>query len=120
MLPAILGVSGALVFYSLAIWSEKLVGNLRKWMVIIFCLGFLFDLFGTSNMYFIATKHAITWHSGAGYVALIIMFAHLVWALLVHFKSKNKEKYRHYFHKLSIYAWLVWLVAFFSGIPGSI
>ena len=88
-------------------------------MVIVFCFGFLSDLFGTGNMYIIATQHQIIWHSVAGYLALVIMLAHLIWALLVHYKSKNKNKYQHYFHKFSIYAWTLWLVAFFSGIPWS-
>lgn len=117
MFLAIFGVSCALFFYSLAIWSEKIIGYLKKWMIIVFCTGFLSDLFGTGNMYFITSNHQIIWHSIAGYMALVIMLIHLIWALLVYFKAKHKNKHGYYFHKFSIYAWLVWLVAFISGIP---
>lgn len=117
MLLAVMGVTGAFIFYTLAIWSEKIGGSLKKWIIIIFSCGFLSDLLGTAQMRLIADNHNLTWHSMAGYLALVIMLVHLIWALLAYQKGKSNGKYRHYFHKCSVYAWYGWLVAYMSGIP---
>jgi uncharacterized repeat protein (TIGR03987 family) len=117
MLLAVLSISGALVLYTLAIWSEQICGNLRKWMLLVFVSGFTFDLLGTTQMYFLATEKVVTFHSLAGYLALLIMCLHLFWALFAFNKGKENIRYINYFHQGSKYAWLVWLIAFFSGIP---
>lgn len=105
----------ALLFYTVAIWTERMRGTLLKWMLIVFFLGFLSDLIGTSMMFFIAKeKFSFEVHSIAGYLALIIMFLHLIWAIMARLKIGKSEIC---FTKFSIYAWIVWMVAFFSGIP---
>jgi len=117
MLLAILTISGALIFYTLAIWSEQICGHLKKWMLGVFIGAFTFDLLGTTQMYLLATSPTITFHSFAGYLALLIMCLHLFWAIFAFWQGKENRRYIHYFHQGSKYAWFVWLIAFFSGVP---
>ncbi|MDH4223148.1 MAG: HsmA family protein [candidate division Zixibacteria bacterium] len=114
MLFAALLIVAALVLYSTAIWSEKFVKKLKQWMLVLFISGFLCDLTGTSMMYIKARKIILNIHGGAGLAALVIMFLHLVWAILA---LKKGGKAQELFSRFSVYAWGVWLIAFFTGIP---
>lgn len=115
MIIAITFICMALLFYTTEIWSERIVKYLKKWMVIVFSMGFVSDLIGTSIMFFRATeKFSLSVHAISGYSALGIMPLHLIWAFLAKTKS---GKYEKYFTKFSIFAWMIWLIAFISGIP---
>jgi len=84
-------------------------------MLIVFCFGFCSDLIGTSMMFFSAAeKFNFTVHSLSGYLALLIMALHLTWAFLAKMNIGNAERN---FTRFSIWAWGIWLLAFFSGIP---
>jgi len=113
---AITFIGTALGLYTIAIWSEKLIkGGLRSWMVKIFASAFICDLVGTSLMFCQATvKFQFNFHSSCGYLALLIMGLHLFWAIMALKYHGRTEKY---FHRLSLLAWFIWLVAFLSGIP---
>lgn len=107
-------ITMALLFYTTAVWSERIKKKLFTWMIFVFGAGFLCDLVGTSIMFSVAVhKFNFSFHSVAGYSALLIMGLHLFWAIF----AKIKPKYEKYFTKFSIFAWIVWLFAFFSGIP---
>ena len=117
MFIAILCMIAALALYSLAIWSERIKHDLRAWMVMIFSIGFACDLIGTSIMTNIAqsnggTKFSV--HTCCGFVALGIMLLHLVWAYIAISRHGQAEKM---FHRYSIYAWMIWFIAFATGIP---
>lgn len=104
----------AFLFYTISVWSERIRGKLLTWMIISFVIGFVCDLTGTSFMIFRSVeKFSLDFHKIAGYSALLIMFLHLLWALL----SKINNKYENYFTKFSIFAWFIWLLAFINGIP---
>jgi uncharacterized repeat protein (TIGR03987 family) len=112
---AICFISSALLLYSISIWSEKIRRGLKTWMVVIFTCAFISDWIGTSIMFCLATtKFQLNLHSCCGYTALIIMGLHLVWAKIALRYHGRTEKY---FHRFSVFAWLVWLIAFGSGIP---
>lgn len=105
----------AFVLYTSSIFIERHIGHLKFWIMTMFACGFTSDLIGTSMMFLIAkAKFSLALHSICGYSALIIMFAHLIWAILA---IKNIKNYQHYFTKFSIYAWTIWMIAFLSGIP---
>ena len=114
MPPGIIFIFAALAFYSVAVWSEKLTKRLLLWMVIVFSMGFICDLFGTGMMFLIAEERfSFSLHSIAGYAALLIMLLHLLWALL----AFRRPVYAKHFNKYSVIAWVIWLVAFVSGMP---
>lgn len=101
----------AFVLYTIAIFAEKFSGELHLWMVAVFALGFLSDLTGTFMMTLKYGWFLFTLHAFCGDVALLIMFLHLLWALV----SLHNDRYSEYFHKYSIYAWSVWMLAFLTG-----
>lgn len=113
---AIIFIFSALILYTIAIWSEKLINcGLRAWMVKVFASAFICDLIGTCLMFCQASiKFQLNLHSLSGYAALMIMGLHLFWALMA---LKYHGQTERCFHYLSLFAWLVWLIAFISGIP---
>jgi len=112
---AIVFISLALLLYSLSIWSEKIKKGLKPWMVKFFISAFTCDLIGTSLMFCqSAVKFQLNTHSSWGYAALIIMGLHLSWALIALKYHGRAEKY---FHRFSLLAWFIWLIAFGSGVP---
>lgn len=109
-------ISLALVFYSLGVWSERLVRYLKPWHVISFWTGFIFDVSGTYAMHLLAKgPFDITDpHTLSGQIALWLMLTHAAWATRV--IIKNDEKLRTSFHKFSLIVWLIWLIPYFSGM----
>ncbi len=105
----------ALVFYTIAIFANLLWQDMRRWMVVIFGTGLLCDAMGTLFLCFLtATGWQWTAHSISGTLALIIMTVHFIWAVASFYQGSSWEaKFRHW----SVWAWLLWLAAFVSGIP---
>jgi len=111
---AVLSITSALVFYSIGVWSEKIQGNLKRWHLCMFWVGFIFDTIGTTLMTKLTNDgFNFNFHGITGLAAIILMFIHAVWATKVLVKNNSLE--RSNFHKLSIIVWLIWLVPFVSG-----
>lgn len=111
---AIIFISLALVFYSIGVWSEKIQGNLKKWHLITFWIGLIFDTLGTTLMSKMANDGlSFNFHGVTGMIAIALMLFHAIWATIVLMKNNpiNKEK----FHKFSILVWFIWLVPYLSG-----
>lgn len=104
----------ALMLYSTAIWAEKIKKNLKIWMVIVFAAGFTSDLIGTTMMMFKFDFVRMNLHAFCGIAALVIMGLHLLWAIAA---KMCRGKYEVLFHRFSLGAWAIWLVAFITGIP---
>lgn len=103
----------ALILYTIVVWTERITRKLKLWIVFTFGGGFICDLIGTSIMFIVSKEKSFRFHQLCGYSALIIMFLHLIWAIL----SKKYPKFEKYFTRFSIIAWSIWLLAFLSGIP---
>ena len=105
----------ALVLYSLVIWYHKLKQKLEPWMVMLFGIALTADISGTI---FLCVAESVRWvwnlHTIFGLISLLIMAAHFTWAVM---SIKGVGKSESYFNRFSLYAWCLWLVAFFSGIP---
>lgn len=112
MLYAMILITAAFVLYTTAIWAEKIKHQLRHWMLLVFISGFMCDLVGTSLM--ALHMKSISIHSICGILALLIMLIHLLWAVDALARGGRCQAL---FTKYSIYAWLVWLIAFVSGVP---
>jgi uncharacterized repeat protein (TIGR03987 family) len=114
---AVIFIISALVCYTTAIWSERFAGKLKPWMVRVFTTGFACDIIGTSIM-FVSASHRFAFnpHTILGYVALLIMFLHLIWARRAISRGGQSQIY---FTRFSWVAWLGWLAAFVTGIPRS-
>jgi uncharacterized repeat protein (TIGR03987 family) len=114
LISAIVTITLALVFYTIGVWSEKTQGELKKWHLVIFYIGLVFDTTGTTIMSKIATGgFKLNFHGITGLLAILLMLFHALWATVVLIKSNEKAKAN--FHKLSIIVWIIWLVPFISG-----
>ena len=104
----------ALLFYSISIWSEKFEKVIKPWMVMMMFTAFTCDMIGTGMMFMKSDGHIVGSHMICGYIALVIMSVHLIWAFMA---AENMGKAQEWFNRFSIYAWCLWIIAFLSGIP---
>jgi uncharacterized repeat protein (TIGR03987 family) len=115
---AIFLITLALVFYTTGVFAEKLNGVLKKWHVIIFWFGLIFDFTATTLMGNIANSGPIlsfnSIHGITGIIAILLMLFHALWASFVMYK--NNENLKLSFHKFSILVWLIWLIPYLSGV----
>ncbi len=111
---AIITITLALIFYSIGVWAEKLQKTLKGWHVAFFLLGLVCDTLGTNAMSQIAGGFSFTLHGVTGFVALVLMFIHALWAVMV--LAKNDEIQKAKFHKFSLIVWLIWLIPYFLGM----
>ncbi|WP_312430517.1 HsmA family protein [Lacrimispora sp.] len=111
---AVVSITLALVFYTIGVWSERIQGQLKKWHLVIFWLGLIFDTIGTLLMDKLASNgFQLNFHGVTGLLAILLMVFHAVWATIVVVRD-NKEA-RADFHKLSIIVWIIWLIPYVSG-----
>ena len=106
----------ALVFYSVGIWAERISRYLKTWHVILFWIGFSFDVIGTLAMHKIADNpfNFLDMHTLTGQIALWLMLAHAIWATRVVRKGTNSQRSK--FHRYSLFVWLIWLIPYFGGM----
>lgn len=127
LLPAIILITSALVFYSIGVWSEHVQRVLKWWHVGFFALGLVCDASGTFLMSRIAASSEVQAPgAGAGLnaimavtgaVALLLMVVHLGWAVVVLLRNREVEKKR--FHRFSLVVWAIWLIPYFTGAIGT-
>ncbi|WP_315072877.1 HsmA family protein [uncultured Clostridium sp.] len=114
LIYAIITITLALVFYTIGVWGEKIQGGLKKWHLVMFYLGLVFDTTGTTIMSTIASgSFKFNFHGVTGLLAIILMLFHALWATVALIKKDEKTKAN--FHKLSITVWIIWLIPFISG-----
>lgn len=106
----------ALIFYSLGVWSERIIKYLKPWHVVAFWIGFTFDISGTYTMHLLANGpfNILEPHTLTGQIALWLMLLHAIWA--THVVVNKNEALRIKFHKFSIIVWLLWLIPYFGGM----
>ena len=106
----------ALVFYSTGIWAERISRLLKPWHVIMFWIGFAFDVSGTWFMHMMAEGpfDLLDSHTLTGQIALWLMLGHATWATIVIKRGKKSMLTR--FHKFSIMVWIIWLIPYFGGM----
>lgn len=102
----------ALVFYSIGVWSERISGKLSSWHLVFFWLGFVCDTWGTGMMIELAGGLTADLHGLTGFIAIILMLIHALWATLVIVRKDDRWIYR--FHRFSVVVWGIWLIPYFS------
>lgn len=105
-------ISAALVFYSIGVWSERIQGRLKPWHLVFFVLGLICDTWGTGLMLDFAGGLTFDLHGISGFLAILLMFIHAAWALVV--LVRKDENALTNFHKFSLVVWLIWLIPYFS------
>jgi uncharacterized repeat protein (TIGR03987 family) len=102
----------ALVFYSIGVWSERFHGRLKPWHLVFFILGLICDTWGTGLMLDFAGGLTFDIHGVSGVIAILLMFVHALWALVV--LLRKDEHAIQNFHKFSLLVWFIWLIPYFS------
>lgn len=111
---AIIFITSALILYTIGVWSEKTQGDLKRWHLLLFYLGLIFDTLGTIIMSEISKGgFQFNFHGITGLLAIILMFLHALWATIVLIKNDKKDKSN--FHQFSFIVWMIWLIPFISG-----
>ena len=114
LIPAVVSITLALVFYSVGVWSERAQHVLKGWHLLLFWAGFAFDTAGTTLMGRLAEDaFALNFHSVTGLIAIVLMLVHAVWATRVLLRNSEREKAE--FHRFSVFVWIVWLIPYLSG-----
>ncbi|MCE5287302.1 MAG: TIGR03987 family protein [Pelosinus sp.] len=114
LLTAIIFINLAGLCYTLAVFAEKMQKILKRWHVVIFCLGLLFDTVGTTAMSKISGAVLFNFHGLTGLLAIFLMGIHTIWAIWVLYAKDNNLKIK--FHKFSTIVWIIWLIPMLSGI----
>jgi len=112
-LIAIIFITLALVFYSVGVWSERLAGRLKKWHLLFFWSGLVFDTTGTGLMFDMSGGLGFNIHSITGIVAILLMLIHAIWATVV--LVRKNEKAIINFHHFSVFVWIIWLIPYLNG-----
>lgn len=116
LVPAVLIISSALLFYTVGVWGERIQHSLRLWHVVAFIMGITADVIGTTLMEHIArlTGAHDNLHTITGFTAVVLMFIHAVWAVWTYFRGSARAK--EHFSRFSIIVWLVWLIPYGIGV----
>lgn len=114
---AIITITLALIFYTTGVFLERKDGVIKFKHLVLFALGLLFDITGTTTMSIIAIENpikGIILHQVTGVIAILLMLFHLIWGIWVYHKGSIKAKQN--FHKFSIVVWLIWLIPYIAGM----
>lgn len=109
-------ITSALVFYTLGVWAERIGRYIKPWHLVMFWLGFTFDVSGTLAMHMLAEGRfdLLDTHTLTGQIALWLMLAHAIWATIV--TRRGSERFRTVFHRYSLTVWLIWLIPYVGGL----
>jgi uncharacterized repeat protein (TIGR03987 family) len=105
-------ITSALIFYTIGVWGERISGRLKPWHLVFFVLGLICDTWGTGMMFEMVGGMTFDIHGISGLIAILLMFIHALWALIV--LLKNDENALKNFHKFSVAVWFIWLIQYFS------
>lgn len=123
---AVVVITLALVFYSIGVWGERIQRTLQWWHVVFFALGLTCDTIGTLMMTAIAGERRAsgvqaspldTLMAWSGTAAILLMAAHLAWAIVVMLRGRATEKAS--FHRFSVVVWAIWLLPYIAGAAGA-
>jgi len=107
-------MAAALVFYSIGVWVERIVGRLKWWHLLFFLFGLICDTWGTGMMIDMVGGLTFDIHGVTGVLAIALMVIHAIWALVV--LLRNDEQSIVNFHKFSLLVWFIWLIPYFSPV----
>ncbi len=122
LLTGISFITLAFIFYTAGIFKFRKKKFLKWNHIILFWLGFLFDLMGTLEMstlkgiqkYNLDSERINAFHTLSGILAILIMLVFSLWATFIFVRDREEEKLTLY--KFSLWAWIIWLIPYTIGI----
>ena len=125
LMLAVVLITGALIFYTIAVWWEFARRTLLVRHAVLLAFGLTFDITATWLMSGMTSIEPPSSQLGAtlvvvmaisGTLAIILMAVHLVVAIAVLVRKRENEL-RH-FHRFSIVVWSIWLIPYIAGLLG--
>ncbi|MDP1884431.1 MAG: TIGR03987 family protein [Candidatus Moranbacteria bacterium] len=111
LLFAIISVFLALMFYAVSILQEFAKKEISLKILILFWLGFVFDLAGTLLMSMISEGLSFNFHALAGLSALVLMGVKAAWSTINYKQGLGKRIPSLY----TIAAAAIWMAVFIAG-----
>jgi uncharacterized repeat protein (TIGR03987 family) len=114
LIKAVIVVTFALVFYSIAVLTEQRKYAVSKRVLTFLTAGVAFDISSTVLMIIGSRKIPITIHGFVGYSALLVMLIDtiLVWRFWLKNKSTQVPRSLNIYTRLA-YSW--WVIAYIAG-----
>ena len=114
LIKAVVVVTFALLFYSIAVISEQRRHALSRGILVFLTLGVIFDISSTVLMIIGSGKIPITVHGLLGYSALTVMLidAVLLWRFWLQNQNTNVTRNLNIYTRI-VYGW--WVVAYIAG-----
>ena len=114
LLYSIIFITAALLFYSIGVWSERWARRLKPWHLVMFWLGVVTDTIGTGLMIEHVGYVKFNLHTTSGFISLLLMLVHAVWARVVIYQRNQLTMNR--FHRFSVFVWTIWMLSYVSGV----
>lgn len=108
-------VTLALISYSIGIVSEQLRKKLLKRVLVFITLGVILDVTATIFMILGSRNSPFTAHGFIGYSALLIMLIELFRIWRLYNQSGINSEVPKGLHLYSRYAYIWWVIAYFTG-----
>jgi EamA domain-containing membrane protein RarD len=114
LMQAVIVVTFALIFYSIAVITEQRKGTISKRVLIFITAGIIFDIASTTLMIIGSRKIPITIHGFIGYSALLVMLIDtiLIWQSWRGNRGFLVSKGLNMYTRLA-YSW--WVIAYIAG-----
>lgn len=111
---AVISITAALIFYSVAVWWNWLTKRLKVWQLVLFWLGLAGDLLGTAMMKSSVETVTYDLHTISGYTALALMLVVTLTGTYAIFR--HNERILNNFHKFGLPIWFVWVTSWLTGV----
>jgi EamA domain-containing membrane protein RarD len=114
LMKAVIVVTFALIFYSIAVISEQRKGIISNRVLLFITAGIIFDIASTTLMIMGSRKIPITIHGFIGYSALLVMLIDtiLIWQSWRRNGGFSVSKGLNIYTRLA-YSW--WVIAYIAG-----
>lgn len=114
LITAIAAIMVAAIIYTVVVFSEVRSKTLKRWHVVMSWVGLCFDLSSTLLMSSINDGFKFNGHGGPGVTALALMA--LLTSTATFVVLTRHEAAKPAFHRASVVVWVLWMIAFASGI----
>lgn len=105
----------ALIFYTIGLTKEIKKKSLSKSILIYFSIGLFFDITATALMIIGSPNSPFTLHGFIGYSALLAMTIEVFVLWRLYLKNVSPVAIPGNIHKYTVFAYIWWILAFFTG-----
>lgn len=114
IIVAVISITAALIFYSVAVWQNWLKKRLEPRHLVLLYLGLFCDVSATAMMKSSVTKVTYDLHTISGYTALALMV--IVTIVGTYGLYQHNSRVLNSFHKFSLPIWFIWIASWLTGV----